>query len=87
MTVTETERYGEDLTGDKEMFQFRLGNPFAKVKKEMQEGMYKRMATDAEEDDRLKAQKKACSTFQKDGKTGKRNRPEAQGSGRKRIQS
>ena len=56
------------------MFQFHAGNPFAKVKKEMQEGMYKRMATDAEEDDRLKAQKKK-STFQKDGKTGKRNRP------------
>ena len=68
-------RYGEDLTGDKEMFQFQPGNPFAKVKKEMQEGMYKRMATDAEEDDRLKAQKKAARLSKKMAKQEKETDP------------
>ena len=68
-------RYGEDLTGDNEMFQFQPGNPFAKVKKEMQEGMYKRMATDAEEDDRLKAQKKAARLSKKMSKLEKETDP------------
>ena len=68
-------RYGEDLTGDNEMFQFQPGNPFAKVKKEMQEGMYKRMATDAEEDDRLKAQKKAARLSKKMAKQEKETDP------------
>ena len=68
-------RYGEDLTGDKEMFQFQPGNPFAKVKKEMQEGMYKRMATDAEEDDRLKAQKKAARLSKRMAKQEKETDP------------
>ena len=58
-------RYGEDLTGDKEMFQFQPGNPFAKAKKEMQEGAYKRMATDDQEDARMKAQKKAARLSKK----------------------
>lgn len=52
-------RYGEDLIGEKEMFQFQPGNPFAKLKAEMQEGAFKRMALDAEEEERLRAQKKA----------------------------
>ena len=68
-------RYGEDLTGDKEMFQFQPGNPFAKVKKEMQEGMYKRMATDAEEDERLKAQKKAARLSKRMAKQEKETDP------------
>ena len=58
-------RYGEDLTGDEKMFQFQPGNPFAKAKKEMQEGAYKRMATDDQEDARLKAQKKAARLSKK----------------------
>jgi len=68
-------RYGEDLTGEKEMFQFQPGNPFAKVKKEMQEGAFKRMATDAEEDDRLKAQKKAARLSKKMSKLEKETDP------------
>lgn len=58
-------RYGEDLTGDEKMFQFQPGNPFAKAKKEMQEGAYKRMSTDDQEDARLKAQKKAARLSKK----------------------
>ena len=57
------------------MFQFQPGNPFAKVKKEMQEGMYKRMATDAEEDDRLKAQKKTARLSKKMAKQEKETDP------------
>ena len=61
-------RYGEDLTvkGDELMsgFQFQPGNPFAKAKAaaeraKVEEGAFKRMATDQEEEERLKAQKKA----------------------------
>ena len=55
----------EDLTGDEKMFQFQPGNPFAKAKKEMQEGAYKRMATDDQEDARLKAQKRAARLSKK----------------------
>ena len=68
-------RYGEDLTGDNEMFQFQPGNPFAKAKKEMQEGAYKRMATDDEEDARLKAQKKAARLSKKMAKLEKETDP------------
>ena len=61
-------RYGEDLTvkGEELMsgFQFQPGNPFAKAKAaaeraKVEEGAFKRMATDQEEEERLKAQKKA----------------------------
>ena len=55
----------EDLTGDEKMFQFQPGNPFAKAKKEMQEGAYKRMATDDQEETRMKAQKKAARLSKK----------------------
>ena len=68
-------RYGEDLTGDEKMFQFQPGNPFAKAKKEMQEGAYKRMATDDEEDARLKAQKRAARLSKKMAKQEKETDP------------
>ena len=58
-------RYGEDLTGEKEMFQFQPGNPFAKAKQKMQEGAYKTMATDSMEDERLKTQKRAARLSKK----------------------
>ena len=56
-----------------------MSNPFAKVKKEMQEVMYKRM-TDAEEDERLKPQKKMPLDFPRGC-----NRKKKQTRGRKRI--
>jgi hypothetical protein len=68
-------RYGEDLTGDEKMFQFQPGNPFAKAKREMQEGAYKKMATDDEEDSRLKAQKKAARLSKKMSKMEKETDP------------
>ena len=68
-------RYGEDLTGDKKMFQFQPGNPFAKAKQQMQEGAYKRMATDDEEDARLKAQKKAARLSRRMAKQEKETDP------------
>jgi len=68
-------RYGEDLTGDEKMFQFQPGNPFAKAKQQVQEGAYKRMATDDEEDDRLKAQKKAARLSKKMAKQEKETDP------------
>ena len=68
-------RYGEDLTGDEKMFQFQPGNPFAKAKKEMQEGAYKRMATDDQEDARLKAQKRAARLSKKMAKQEKETDP------------
>ena len=68
-------RYGEDLTGDNKMFQFQPGNPFAKAKQQMQEGAYKRMATDDEEDARLKAQKKAARLSKRMAKQEKETDP------------
>ena len=57
------------------MFQFQPGNPFAKAKQQMQEGAYKRMATDDEEDARLKAQKKAARLSKKMAKQEKETDP------------
>lgn len=68
-------RYGEDLTGDEKMFQFQPGNPFAKAKQQMEEGAYKRMATDDEEDSRLKAQKKAARLSKKMAKQERETDP------------
>ena len=59
------EELQKDYRGDEKMFQFQPGNPFAKAKKEMQEGAYKRMSTDDQEDARLKAQKRAARLSKK----------------------